>query len=412
MVAQVALRAVSVYEGFFSGGARVLHSTVVAGLHQDGQRHAALSIHEEVLRESLRQRMVDDPRYRMLVAAGVPVTTLGRVPDGGHDPRTFTDTEMAVAARAVEGADVVLTLKEQPLRLVNHAGFPDRPVVACLHRSDPEHQGPALDDLLAAAASGRLAAAVCCAESTREAYAAAGVPRRLLRVVPNGVDLARFAPVSAARRAALRGAFRTEQDGVVVAFSARYDTMKDVGLFLRAARVLLGADPRAHVLACGAGMSTANPALVADLGVAFGDRPDLLGRLHLLGVRHDMESVYAAADVVALTSAFGEAAPLCLIEGAMSGAVPVTTDVGDCASLVDGIGLVVGRDPAEVAAAWAQAAARRDGLARALETSRPRFSRTRMTSAYALLLESVVARQGRRSATARSRAAVRATMET
>lgn len=62
------LRVLSVYEGFFSGGARQLHSTVVAGLHAGGrQRHAALSIHAEIRRENTLQRMVDDQRFRMLV---------------------------------------------------------------------------------------------------------------------------------------------------------------------------------------------------------------------------------------------------------------------------------------------------------------------------------------------------------
>jgi hypothetical protein len=163
------LRVLSLYEGFFSGGARALHSTVVAGLHTGTtgrQRHAVLSIHREVRREATLQRMTDDQRYRALRAAGVRIASLGRSTDGGHDPRAFTQAEMAVAARHARAAGVVMSLKEQPLRLVNQPGFPDRPVVACLHRSDPEHSGEALTDLLTAAHAGRLAAVVCCAEST------------------------------------------------------------------------------------------------------------------------------------------------------------------------------------------------------------------------------------------------------
>lgn len=382
------LRVLSLYEGFFSGGARALHSTVVAGLHQAGrQQHSVLSIHHEMRREATLQRMVDDPRYRALRAAGVRVTSLGRSTEGGHDPRTFTETELAAASKHALGAHVVLSLKEQPLRLVNTDAFPARPVIACLHRSDPEHQGQALGDLLRAADSGRLASIVCCAESTRDAYRAAGVPGHLLRVVPNGINLARFRPASGARRLALRGAMDLPSNGTVVTYAARYDAMKNPGLLVRAARQFLANEPAGHVLMCGAGMSSANPDLVADVATAFADRPDLVARLHLMGVRHDMELVYAISDVVALTSAFGEAAPLCLIEGAMCGAVPVTTPVGDSASIVERIGFVTGYDPSEIAATWIEAAARRTELEGARTAARPRFSHVRMIAGYASVIE-------------------------
>ncbi len=385
------LRVQSIYEGFFSGGARVLHSAVIAGLHGGGrQTHSVLSIHHEVLREGLLQPMTADPRYQALRAAGIQVASLGRPPGTPAGPATsrgFTEAELSSAAELAEQVDVILSLKEQPLRLVNQDGFPERPVVACLHRSDPEHQGPALDDLLATVTSGRLAGAVCCAESTRDAYRAAGVPSSLLHVVPNGVDLARFRPLAPRRRAARRGMLGVPPDATVVAFAARYDEMKDVGLFVRSARAFLARNASGHVLMCGAGMSPTNPALLGDLRAAFADRPDLLARVHLLGVRRDMESVYGVADVVALTSSFGEAAPLCLIEGAMSGAVPVTTDVGDAASIVDGIGFVTPRDPVAICAVWEEAARRRDELSLALLRSRPRFSHTRMIAAYSTVIE-------------------------
>jgi glycosyltransferase involved in cell wall biosynthesis len=388
------VRVLSVYEGFFSGGARALHTSVVTGLHAGGtQTHRVLAIHREVQRESLRQRMIDDPRYQALRRAGVPVSSLGRGWDDPADP-PFDPTELARAARLAATSDVILTLKEQPLRLVATDAFGDAPVVACLHRSDPEHSGRGLADLLEAASSGRLAVAVCCAYATRDAYAAAGVPEHLLTVVPNGVDLLRFRPVGVGRRASLRAQSGIPVDASVVVLAARYDAMKDVPLFLAAARVHLAADDGAHVVACGAGMSLANPGLVGEVERAFGDRPDLLDRLHLLGVRHDVPSVLGIADVVALTSAFGEAAPLCLIEGAMCGAVPVTTDVGDSARIVDGIGLVVARGPHAIAAGWAEGVARRGELTPALQRSRTRFSRTRMVASYAGVVERVAGRRG------------------
>ena len=151
------LRVLSIYEAFFSGGARALHSGVVVGLHEGGvQDHSVLSIYREIRRETIVQRMDDDPRYRALSTAGVPVTCLGRVPGNPADPARFTEAELAAAARPAAGADVILSLKEQPLHLVNQPGFPRRPVIVCLHRSDPENQGTALGELMTAIADGRV----------------------------------------------------------------------------------------------------------------------------------------------------------------------------------------------------------------------------------------------------------------
>ena len=391
MRARRGLHVLSVYEGFFSGGARIVHTDVVLGLQEGDQHHRVLSLHGEVHREATRQRMEDDACYRSLTAAGVGVTSLGRSfgPGGaGTDPAVFTGPELADTARATADADVILSLKEQPLRLLNQAGLPRRPVVVCLHRSDPENQGAALDELKAAIADGTVVACVCCAESTRAAYEAAGVPGELLHVIPNGVDLLRFRP-DPARRLALRAALGIPSTAPVVLFAARYDAMKNVPLFLRAARQWLAREPEGHVLMCGAGMTPVNLGLDADVALAFDEARGLTDRLRLLGVRHDMEQVYAAADVVALTSSWGEAAPLCLVEGMMCGAVPVATDVCDSAAIVAGHGFVTPPDPVAIASAWTEAATARPDLAPALTASRERFSRTRMIAAYAALIDRV-----------------------
>ncbi|KUN29018.1 glycosyl transferase family 1 [Streptomyces antibioticus] len=369
----------SVYEGFFSGGARIVHTDVVLGLVEGGQHHHVLSVHAEMYREATRQRMQDDACHRALTSAGVVVSALDR---RQGDPAAFTGPDLAETARAMAAADVILSLKEQPLALLNQSGLPRRPVVVCLHRSDPQNQGEALDALKAAIADGTVAAAVCCAESTRAAYQAAGIPAELLHVIPNGVDLLRFRP-DAARRLAFREELRIPASAPVVVFAARYDAMKNVPLFLRAAKEWLEREPAGHVLMCGAGMTAANADLMADLDAL--DR----ARLHLLGVRRDMETVYAASDVVALTSAWGEAAPLCLIEGMMCGAVPVTTDVGDSAAIVTGLGFVTPPEPTAIATAWTEAVAARPDLAGALAASRERFSRTRMIASYAALLDGI-----------------------
>jgi glycosyltransferase involved in cell wall biosynthesis len=375
------IRVLSLYEGFFSGGARILHSDVLAGLHGQGQRHRVLSIHGQAHREATLQRMQDDASYRKLVAAGLPVAALR---DGFSGPADFDGAELAAFERAVSDVDIVLTLKEQPLRLVNQARV-GKPVIACLHRSDPENQGSALAELRTAVAAGAVAAVVCCAESTRAAYQAAGIPAELLDVIPNGVDSRRFRPDRRAR-ARLRRGLGIASDAPVIAFAARYDLMKNVPLFLASAAAFLATQPKAHVIMCGAGMTASNPQLTADLALLGLDGSP---RLHRLGVRDDPQTLYAAADIVALTSSFGEAAPLCLIEGMMCGAVPVATDVGDCASLVAGRGLITRPDPDAIAAAWSEALARRRHFLPALRASRTHFGRRRMIASYARLIRTV-----------------------
>ena len=107
MRARHELHVLSVYEGFFSGGARIVHSDVVLGLVEGGQHHTVLSIHGEVHREATRQAMENDACYQQLTAAGVGVSTLGRSFGGGDDQATvgFTGPELADAARALADAD-------------------------------------------------------------------------------------------------------------------------------------------------------------------------------------------------------------------------------------------------------------------------------------------------------------------
>jgi glycosyltransferase involved in cell wall biosynthesis len=376
------MRVLSIYEGFFSGGARILHSDVLSGLHgRRGQQHSLLSIHSEVRREATYQPMHEDACYRRLTAQGLAVDTLGR---GADERAPYSACEIARFTELAAQTDVILTLKEQPLGLVNRADLEGRPVIACLHRSDPENQGRAFQDLREAAYGGHLAAAVCCAESTRDAYAAAGIPEELLHVIPNGVDLRRFKP-SRRNRASVRASLGIPADAPVVVFAARYDKMKNVPLFLAAARELLDLRPDAHVMLCGAGMTRLNQGLLQDLAL-LGLEGEVARRVHLLGVRHDPEAIYAAADVVALTSAFGEAAPLCLIEGMLCGAVPVATDVGDSASIVAGHGLIAEPEPAAVAQAWTEALGQHAHFFQAMTRNRYKFSRTRMIMSYGSLI--------------------------
>jgi glycosyltransferase involved in cell wall biosynthesis len=382
-------RVLSLYEGFFAGGARILHTDVIAGLQSRAdQQHSVLSIASAARRDSSIQHLHEDPRYIRLARSGVAVTTLGRL--GGANapaPVTFTDRQLRIASKAINKADVILSLKEQPMGLLlalrERGWMPDVPVAACLHRSDPTHSGPALSWLSEAASNGLLSAGISCAQSTHNAYEPFLAPTTGRFVVGNGVDTNRFRPGTEDEQASTRSRFGIPAAAPIVVLAARFDAMKDPGLFLRSAALLSQQRPETHFLVCGAGMTMENEAfrtLLEESGVRS------TTNLHALGLRDDMPAIYQVADIVALTSAFGEASPLCLLEGAASGATPVTTDVGDSAVTVRDIGFVTTHDPVDIAATWDDALNRRPELRDRCLAVRARFSRERMIAEYAVVV--------------------------
>jgi glycosyltransferase involved in cell wall biosynthesis len=71
-----------------------------------------------------------------------------------------------------------------------------------------------------------------------------------------------------------------------------------------------------------------------------------------LGLQTEMPRLYAAADFVISTSAFGEGCSNVLAEGMACGLPPIATEVGDAAAIVGDVGVLVSpRDPKALAAA-------------------------------------------------------------
>ena len=367
-------RVLSLYEGFFAGGARILHTAVVRGLDAtSGQRHRVLSLTNRVQREFTEQAITDDTSYRRLARAGVPIQALDRTSD-----QPLSVTQLQMIERAVGDADLILSLKEQPLAALSAVGTRGTPLLVALHRSDPEHSGPALTALMNLYAERALTAAICCSHATQRAYhEATGIPLQMLPVIENGVDLFKF-QADAPRRAEVRARLGIAADVPVVMLAARFDEMKDVPLFLQAAERFLRREPRAHFILCGAGMEPTKLGALLD--------PFPTRQVHPLGIRRDMPGLYTATDLVALTSLYGEAAPLCLLEGMASGAVPVTTAVGDSARIVGDPRLVTSRDPQEIADTWSAAFAERDEHRERIARHRQRLSEQRCFDAYAGLI--------------------------
>lgn len=116
--------------------------------------------------------------------------------------------------------------------------------------------------------------------------------------------------------------------GPVVAYVGRITRIKRPDRLVAVARAVIAAVPGVRFVICGSGD------LMAEVASATNDLGD---SVRLLGWRPDVETVYAAADLIVLTSD-NEGTPVSLIEAALAGVPAVATNVGSVAEVVrDGL---------------------------------------------------------------------------
>jgi glycosyltransferase involved in cell wall biosynthesis len=229
-------------------------------------------------------------------------------------------------------------------------------------------------------------------ETNRLRQVADGAAAERTRSIPNGVDVDGLAPLVAQR---VEGPHR------VVALIGRVVPIKDIKTFIRAMFVasrsmpgiegwIIGPEEEdpAYALEC--------RALVESLGLA--DNVKFLGFQRI-------DAVLPKIDVIALTS-ISEALPLVVLEGFAAGIPSITTDVGSCRQLIEGLGdedRALGSAGAVVQianpAAFAQAvvallnddarwqAAQQAGLARV----RRYYTKAQMTDSYRALYDQLAA---------------------
>ncbi len=176
----------------------------------------------------------------------------------------------------------------------------------------------------------------------RDELLAAKVGRReQYVVVPPGTSFDSVPSRDDARRA-----LGLPLDVPVVSFVGRLTAVKRPERFVDVALGLAAERPALHVVVAGGGE------MLEDLR----SRAAPLGRrIHFLGWWKEVEQVYAASDVVMLTSD-NEGMPVSLIEAAAVGVAAVTTRVGSAPEVVlDGVtGLVTSTDTDELVAATAR----------------------------------------------------------
>jgi glycosyltransferase involved in cell wall biosynthesis len=148
-----------------------------------------------------------------------------------------------------------------------------------------------------------------------------GIRRSRIRLIPNGV---RFTPP---QRVTLRQELRLgSADRLVVSLGSLYP-VKGHGHLIDALALIAHRHPRLHVAIGGRGE-------LADSLMQRARAHGLQERVHLLGLRSDVEAVLAAADIFALPS-LSEAMPLALLEAMFARCPIVASDVGDVSIALD-----------------------------------------------------------------------------
>lgn len=157
-------------------------------------------------------------------------------------------------------------------------------------------------------------------------------------VLPLGLDLDEFAAIDSHSRAAARRELSISPGTRVVTTVGRLTAIKHHSLFLAMAQRIAADTPDVIFLVAGGGE-------LEDQLRAEARTRGLSGRVHFLGWRRDLATIYGASDLFVLTS-LNEGTPVALIEAMSSGVPGVSTDVGGVRDvIVDGsMGVVVPTD--------------------------------------------------------------------
>lgn len=434
----------SVYWGFFSGGARNVHTDTILSLKEHGIDHRVLHYYDVLDRgDEGIQSAQRDSNYSKLKNAGIPIDSLGldelqginpyaTLPSFHQTPASAQEESVQRLAHALSEvkAPVILCLKEQPANLLVEANryreeilhLPVKPLIITLHRTDPGLQDQKAMAMLRAlehnpATKRMIAGYIACAESATLAYQnALGLehePERF-KTVSNGINLDVFHPQSDAKKRAFIERYfpldvQPDLTTPIVTLGARNSAEKNPRLFLEAAWQFLQQNPQAHVALCGTGMTDAGLAeLMYQTLVAHGlpakDESALLRRIHCLGRLQsgDMATLCSLSSVMALTSpTLGEADPLVLKEGMACGAIPVSTSTGDTPSIV-GVsdakaqmlkpveagfrvgsrGVLTAQNPQSIAQAWDYAIDHKRDFKEPIALYTPLLNRTFMGNGY------------------------------
>jgi len=161
-------------------------------------------------------------------------------------------------------------------------------------------------------------------EGAREREISDGAPPERTMVIPNGIDIARFATLRDSR-----------PDGPppVLTLLGRIVPIKDIKTFIRALRLIANRLPRVQGWIIGP--EDESPEYVAECQ-ALVESLDMAANVRFMGFRNPLE-IFPETGVLMLSSV-SEGLPLVILEAFAAGIPVVATDVGACRQLIMGYG--------------------------------------------------------------------------
>lgn len=175
---------------------------------------------------------------------------------------------------------------------------------------------------------------VVCREAWSQALAV-GLSPAHVSLVPNGVDLAMYHPMSAAPLD-FRQTINVGPEDMLVGFVGRLAWEKGPDKFLKAAEFILQRRPEVHFAVVGTG------SMEKDL-TATVRRGGLESRIHMVGLAREPHRIYPALDLLLHTSR-ADAMPLTILEAMASGVPVVAIGVGGVPEIVSAgeTGILIG----------------------------------------------------------------------
>ena len=177
-------------------------------------------------------------------------------------------------------------------------------------------------------------AVVYCSEKGRKQHEQIGYDAARSVFIPNGVDINMFQPDPGARKI-FRDMLGVKNHTTLFGQIARFHPIKNQTGMIKAFSVLAGKSAATELILAGEGCDQNNKVLVALI-----DSHGVSNRVHLLGVRSDVEKILPGLDVL-VSPSLSEAFPVAIAEAMACGLPCIATDVGDTAALLADTGVVV-----------------------------------------------------------------------
>ena len=161
-------------------------------------------------------------------------------------------------------------------------------------------------------------------EGAREREISDGAPEERTTVIPNGIDISRFAAIRVSR---------LDSPPQVLTLLGRIVPIKDIKTFIRALRLIANSMP--SVQGWITGPEDESPEYAAECRTLV-ESLDITANVTFLGFRDPLE-IFPGTGVLVLSS-ISEGLPLVILEAFAAGIPVVATDVGACRQLITGFG--------------------------------------------------------------------------